>query len=84
MEDQDGVRMTWNVWPAGKSEASKLVVPIAAMFTPLKQRSTDEEGNASGLPMIQAAPYEPLMCKQPCRAVLNPYWYSHLVFPFFL
>ena len=92
MEEQDGVRLTWNVWPTGgKTEAAKLVVPIAALVTPLKQRTQSgdgEGGQAVGeLPQIQAAPYEPLMCKQPCRAVLNPYWYIklfHLFFTFIL
>jgi protein transport protein SEC23 len=73
MEEQDGVRFTWNVWPAGKGEAGKLVVPIAAMYTPLKERG-EEVVQSGALPAIQAVPYEPVMCKQPCRAVLNPYW----------
>ena len=69
-EEQDGVRMTWNVWPSGgKSELSKMVVPLALMYTPLKERSGED-----GLPKIEPVPYEPVMCKQPCRAVLNPYW----------
>lgn len=39
------------------------MVPIAALYTPLKQRDD--------LPPVL---YEPVTCKPPCRAVLNPYW----------
>lgn len=45
-------------------EASRLVVPIGALYTPLKEK-TDT-------PLLQ---YEPVSCKAPCRAVLNPFWY---------
>lgn len=40
------------------------MVPIGALYTPLKERP---EG-----PLLQ---YEPVACKLPCRAVLNPYAY---------
>lgn len=46
-------------------EASRLVVPIGAEYTPLKERPD--------APLLQ---YEPVTCKQPCRAVLNPYAYA--------
>ncbi|WFD45060.1 GTPase-activating protein S23 [Malassezia psittaci] len=62
VEDRDGVRLSWNVWPATKIEAMRTVVPIAALYTPLKQRED--------LPPVL---YEPVTCKPPCRAVLNPY-----------
>lgn len=45
-------------------EASRLVVPIGAIYTPLKEK-TDT-------PLLQ---YEPVTCKAPCKAVLNPYAY---------
>lgn len=64
VEDRDGVRLSWNVWPATKIEAMRTVVPIAALYTPLKERAD--------LPPVL---YEPVTCKPPCRAVLNPYWY---------
>jgi protein transport protein SEC23 len=38
-EDRDGVRMSWNVWPSSKLEAAKLVVPLACLYTPLKERT---------------------------------------------
>ncbi|SPO23108.1 probable SEC23 - component of COPII coat of ER-golgi vesicles [Ustilago trichophora] len=62
VEDRDGVRLSWNVWPSSKIEATRTVVPIAALYTPLKERED--------LPPVL---YEPVTCKPPCRAVLNPY-----------
>lgn len=63
IEELDGVRFSWNVFPSTRLEASRTVVPIAALYTPLKERPD--------LPMLQ---YEPVTCRAPCRAVLNPYW----------
>ncbi len=63
VEDRDGIRLSWNVWPASKVEATRTVVPVAALYTPLKERED--------LPPVM---YEPVVCKEPCRAVLNPYW----------
>lgn len=65
-EDRDGVRCSWNVWPSSRLEATRIVVPVATLFTPLKERPD--------LPPIQ---YEPILChRQTCRAVLNPLWYE--------
>jgi hypothetical protein len=58
-----GVRLSWNVWPSSRIEATRTVVPISALYTPLKQRDD--------LPPVL---YEPVTCKPPCRAILNPYW----------
>lgn len=52
----------WNVWPASRLESTRTVVPIAALYTPLKTRAD--------LPPVL---YEPVTCKPPCRAILNPY-----------
>ncbi|KAI0761319.1 copii coat protein [Trametes elegans] len=62
VEERDGVRLSWNVWPSSRIEATRTVVPISALYTPLKPRDD--------LPEIL---YEPVTCKPPCRAVLNPY-----------
>ncbi|KAF2794737.1 protein transport protein SEC23 [Melanomma pulvis-pyrius CBS 109.77] len=62
IEDRDGVRLSWNTFPSSRMEASRLVVPIGALYTPLKEK-TDT-------PLLQ---YEPVSCKAPCRAVLNPF-----------
>lgn len=61
-EERDGTRFSWNVWPSSRLEATRMVVPVAALFTPLKERPD--------LPPIQ---YEPVLCSRAtCRAVLNP------------
>lgn len=61
-EDRDGVRFTWNVWPSSRVEATKLVVPLACLYQPFKERPD--------LPPIM---YEPVLCtRQACRAILNP------------
>uniref|UniRef100_A0A0C9RQQ2 Protein transport protein SEC23 n=1 Tax=Wollemia nobilis TaxID=56998 RepID=A0A0C9RQQ2_9CONI len=61
LEAQDGVRMSWNVWPGSKTEATKCVIPMAAIYTPLKQ-----------LPHVPVLPYGPLRCRS-CRSPLNPF-----------
>ena len=63
-EDRDGVRFSWNVWPSSRLESTRLVVPLACLYTPLKEQPN--------LPPIQ---YDPIVCtKSNCRAILNPYW----------
>ncbi|CAN6486897.1 unnamed protein product [Victoria cruziana] len=61
LEAQDGVRMTWNVVPGTKTDAATCVVPVAAVYTPLKP-----------LPGSPTLPYAPLRCRT-CRSVLNPF-----------
>ncbi|KAJ3125715.1 GTPase-activating protein S23 [Physocladia obscura] len=65
IEDQDGIRMSWNVWPTNRVESTRMVVPIGALYTPLKDRSA--------LGLNQPLGYEPVVCKGSCRAILNPY-----------
>jgi len=63
-EDRDGVRFSWNVWPSSRLEATRMVVPLACLYTPLKERLD--------LPPIQ---YDPVLCtRSNCHAVLNPFW----------
>ncbi|KAG1786706.1 uncharacterized protein HD556DRAFT_1449508 [Suillus plorans] len=38
VEERDGVRLSWNVWPYSRIEATQTVVSISALYTPLKQR----------------------------------------------
>ncbi|BFZ57021.1 GTPase-activating protein S23 [Savitreella phatthalungensis] len=61
-EYQDGVRFSWNAIPSTRVEAGRTVVPIGAVYTPLfnKQESINLE-------------YEPVVCRPPCKAILNPY-----------
>ncbi|KAH9649515.1 protein transport protein SEC23 [Citrus sinensis] len=60
-EGIDGVRMTWNVWPRTKVEASKCVIPLAASISPIRSH-----------PDIPTLPYAPLRCKT-CTAALNAF-----------
>lgn len=61
LEAVDGVRFTWNIWPSSKVEASKCVVPMAVVYTPLRR-----------IPEKPPLPYPPLRCKT-CSAFLCPY-----------
>ena len=60
-EELDGVSFSWNTWPTTRIEASRTVVPIGAIYTPLKTRPID-------LPPVD---YPPIVCK--CKAILNPF-----------
>eukprot|EP00123_Amoebidium_parasiticum_P016638 comp23528_c2_seq3/m.39562 comp23528_c2_seq3/g.39562 ORF comp23528_c2_seq3/g.39562 comp23528_c2_seq3/m.39562 type:complete len:764 (-) comp23528_c2_seq3:258-2549(-) len=61
-EDRDGVRFSWNVWPSSRLEATRLVVPIGCLYTPLKARED--------MPPVT---YDPVLCSNKnCGAVLNP------------
>ncbi|KAL5231778.1 hypothetical protein ABZP36_030554 [Zizania latifolia] len=61
LEAQDGIRMTWNVIPGTKQDAANCVVPVSAIYTPLKLN-----------PDIPVLPYGPLRCRM-CRSILNPF-----------
>lgn len=61
LEAVEGLRWSWNSWPASKSETTALIIPLSIMCTPLMQ--------ATELPLL---PYDPLVCTR-CGAVLNPY-----------
>lgn len=61
LESQDGIRMTWNVLPGTKLEATGCVVPAASIYTPLKP-----------IPNIPVLTYAPLRCRI-CRSILNPF-----------
>ncbi|KAH7094840.1 protein transport protein SEC23 [Paraphoma chrysanthemicola] len=62
IEDRDGVRLSWNTFPSSRMEASRLVVPIGALYTPLKEKAD--------MPLLQ---YQPVGCRPPCMGVLNFY-----------
>jgi len=61
IEDRDGIRFGWNAWPASRLEATRIVVPVGCLYTPLKERDD--------LPPVY---YEPVVCKG-CRVILNPF-----------
>jgi protein transport protein SEC23 len=60
-EELDGISFSWNTWPTTRIESSRTVVPIGAIYTPLKTRPAD-------LPSVD---YPPVVCK--CKAILNPF-----------
>ncbi|KAL2491402.1 Sec23/Sec24 protein transport family protein [Abeliophyllum distichum] len=62
LEFQDSVRMPWNVLPGTKSDAANCVIPISAIYTPLKPLP----------PTTPLLPYSPLRCRN-CRSVINPF-----------
>ena len=37
LEDQDGIRLSWNIWPNSRIEATKAVIPFASIYTPNKR-----------------------------------------------
>ena len=37
LEKVDAVRLTWNIWPNSRVEATKCVIPFAALYTPNKE-----------------------------------------------
>eukprot|EP01098_Paradermamoeba_levis_P012207 TRINITY_DN5292_c0_g1_i1.p1 TRINITY_DN5292_c0_g1~~TRINITY_DN5292_c0_g1_i1.p1 ORF type:complete len:283 (-),score=82.34 TRINITY_DN5292_c0_g1_i1:60-908(-) len=59
-EDKDGARFSWNVWPPSRLEAARLGLPVACLYTPLKRK-------------VFQVPYDPIICKGPCRSILNPF-----------
>ncbi|KAF6135800.1 hypothetical protein GIB67_028119 [Kingdonia uniflora] len=61
LETQDGVRMPWNVFPGSKQESINYVVPVSAIYTPLKH-----------FPDMPILPYSPLRCRT-CRSILNSF-----------
>jgi len=61
LETQDGIRMTWNVIPGTKQDATNCVVPVSSIYTPLKPN-----------PSIPVLPYAPLRCRM-CCSILNPF-----------
>ncbi|XP_027334505.1 protein transport protein SEC23 [Abrus precatorius] len=61
LESQDGVRMPWNVIPGTKQDSLNAVVPISAIYTPIKH-----------FPSMPLLPYTPLRCRT-CRSILNPF-----------
>ncbi|KAL0481516.1 protein transport protein SEC23 [Acrasis kona] len=60
-ENQNGLRHSFNVLPSNRLEASRLVLPVGALYTPLKPVTN---------PLVLK--YDPVFCKG-CRSILNPY-----------
>lgn len=68
-ESRDGIRFSWNVWPSNRLEATRVVVPLGCLYTPLK---TIEH-------MPGPLAYDPIRCNG-CSAVLNPYVYVFVTY----
>ena len=62
MEARDGARFSWNVWPSSRIEATRCVVPLGCLYTPLKRIDH----------MPGPLAYDPIKCNG-CGAVLNPF-----------
>jgi hypothetical protein len=54
-EETDGVRLTFNIWPNSKLEATKCVVPFAALYTPNKRLPNMPVG--SRVPAVEVEAY---------------------------
>jgi protein transport protein SEC23 len=62
-ENLNGTRMAWNIWPSTRLDATRIIVPLGCLYTPLKE--------TEGLQLVE---YEPVACKaRDCNAVLNPH-----------
>ncbi|PNH05857.1 Protein transport protein Sec23A [Tetrabaena socialis] len=55
LEDIDGVRLTWNIWPNSKLEATKCVIPFASIYTPNKRLPTMPDVAKDGAPHYRKA-----------------------------
>ncbi|XP_053990610.1 uncharacterized protein LOC128882855 [Hylaeus volcanicus] len=60
LENQTGIRFSWNVWPQTREDSNKLEIPLSCLYTPFK-----DINNAQ-------LEYEPLRCRQ-SGCILNPY-----------
>ena len=65
VEDRDGARLSWNVLPVTADHEKKMVIPMGVLYSPLKKAPQPP-------PLLQ---YDPVICKGPCRTVLNPFWF---------
>ncbi|KAF4755614.1 Protein transport protein Sec23A, partial [Perkinsus olseni] len=62
-DNLNGIRFSWNVWPTNKLDHTRIVVPMGALYTPLKQTTN-----------LNFFEYEPVQCRtRDCNAILNPY-----------
>lgn len=63
LEATHGTRLSFHTWPSSRLEATRIIAPIGALYTPLSPLP-------QGTP--PALPYDPVRCTS-CKAVLNPY-----------
>ncbi len=60
-EAEDGIRFSWNIWPNNNLNATRVVVPVGCLYTPMKE-----------IPKLPVLEYQALACKG-CGAILNPF-----------
>lgn len=60
-EVQDGLRFSWNYWPCNKINEQRIIVPVGAVYTPLKE-----------IENMMLVEYQPVACKT-CPTILNPH-----------
>src|SRR4051812_41027785 len=61
-ENNNGVRLTWNVFPDNKLDQTRIVNPLAFHYSPIKK-----------LDNLQILEYEPIVCIK-CNTVIAPCW----------
>lgn len=62
-EAANGIRLSWNVWPCNRLEATRIIVPLGCLYTPLAETTN-----------LQLVEYDPVVCRsRDCGAILNPY-----------
>ncbi|GMM34095.1 GTPase-activating protein [Saccharomycopsis crataegensis] len=61
-EDVNGVRLSWNIIPNTSGSSKSTIVPIGALYTPLKQKED-----------LAIVEHDPIRCNANCKAVLNPF-----------
>lgn len=58
LEQNDAVRLSWNLWPNNRIEATKAVIPFGALYTPVKHLPHMTVG-----PVSSQIPWETLRSK---------------------
>lgn len=61
LEQTDAIRLSWNVWPSNRIEATKAVIPLGALYTPVKH-----------MPHMTVGP--PTMVKTPHASTFTGYF----------
>lgn len=41
IEERDGIRWSWNIWPSTRLEGTRIVVPVSCLYTPMKVKEFD-------------------------------------------
>lgn len=69
MERDNGVRLTWSTWPNSRLEAKKHVIPLAAIYAPLKNRDVEWFADEQNGMFVN---YDCIRCQnQRCNAIMN-------------